>query len=414
MTDLFVSRATPPDSQASYSGAFGNRFNVGATTYVNNVYYYRRSTGANPDRVNIWDLSTSTRVWTSTAVNPGGLSGAWVDVVVSPQLTLVTGRDYLVEVAGSGSFVFSGWATSPPAISAGYTLVGARYGSGSPAGLVSGWELIAIGVGSANTTGGGADSTGSTGTGTPVFTGDLPAWLSTDGAQNLHQADGLPWTTKSQVDLTKIAADAIKVVTDKLGHGGSGNSLDWIVGLWRLAGDLTDAEIGLLKALLDHKDQLVGASGGGGSAFYGPSGTQVAEGVETLLASGITPTELGAQLAVLRERLTLSPDLTDTARWTLVDTASGSGDALVELQADLYRLSVTAPVGPPSGPLVAGVAWHPRAFWLAPRAHGGFLQRQPLADFGVNTIAPGLFMDGLLLAIDPGYTWSVEAYVLDR
>lgn len=241
----------------------------------------------------------------------------------------------------------------------------------------------------------------------------LADWFSE--ADATHRAgDGIPWDTWQTSLATKTVADAIQVITDKLGHGGSGNDLDWIRGLWRLAGDLTDAEIGLLKSLLDRKDQITGASGGGGSAFYGPSGTQVAAGVETLLGANVSPTELGAQLAVLRERLTLSPDLTDTTRWTLVDTASGSGDALVELQADLYRLEVTAPSDPPSGPLVAGVAWHPRAFWLAPRVHGGFLQRQPLADFGVNTVAPGLFMDGLLLAIDPGYAWSVSAYVLDR
>lgn len=256
---------------------------------------------------------------------------------------------------------------------------------------------------------------------TPATGGDVTSavgngladWFSEP--DHTHGAgDGMPYDTWQTSLATKTVVDAIQVITDKLGHGGSGNDLDWIRGLWRLAGDLTDAEIGLLKSLLTRKDQITGASGGGGSAFYGPSGTQVAAGVETLLGANVSPTELGAQLAVLRERLTLSPDLTDTTRWTLVDTASGSGDALIELQADLFHLTITAPEGTPVGPSVAGVDWHPRAFWLAPRVHGGFLQRQPLADFGDNTIAPGLFMDGLLLAVDPGYAWAVSAYVLDR
>lgn len=252
---------------------------------------------------------------------------------------------------------------------------------------------------------GGTD--GSTGVGGPAYSGDLAAWLSSDNGSQLHETDGLPW-------LTKTAVDAIKVVTDKLGASGSGNSLNWVKALWDLAGDFSDAEIGWLKGFLAKRDQLVGASGGGGSAFYGPSGTQVAEGVETLLASGITPTTLGAAIALLREQLTLSPDLSDTSRWTLVDTTSGDGDALISQQADAYFLSITAYPSTQPAHGVAGTLWLPRWGWVCPRVHGHFAQRQFHDVMPTIVTSEGHFMDGLLIYTPPGFEWTCESYVLDR
>lgn len=239
----------------------------------------------------------------------------------------------------------------------------------------------------------------------------LAEWLST--TDNTHETDGLPW-------LTKVAADAIKVVTDKLGHGGSGNSLDWIAGLWRLAGDLTDAEIGLLKSLLDRKDQITGASGGGGSAFYSGDGRQVAQvAADTLdavnaLPAGLTLTDLGAAVALLRERLTLSPDLADDTRWTLVDTTSGDGDALVSQQADAYFLSITAYPASQAAVGVASTLWLPRWGWVCPRVHGHFAQRQFHDVMPTIITSEGHFMDGLLIYTPPGFEWTCESYALDR
>lgn len=409
VTELFNYTGTTPNVDQAGGFQLGNNFTVSAETVVGHAFWYKLAAYAgNPTSVKLWNATAGTllaSVTDRTSVN------GWNVAALSATVTLEPGTTYQIAVSclGSDTFRLSFWSTAPPAIDSPFTVTGCRYlnNDGGPATNGSTAELIAVGVGtgSGGTPDGGTG--GSTGVGDPTYTGDLAAWLSSDTTTQLHETDGLPW-------LSKVAIDAIEVVTDKLGHSGSGNSLDWITSLWRLAGDLTDAEIGLLKSLLDKQSQVVGGSGGGGSAFYGPSGTQVAEGVETLLAQGVTPTDLGAAIALLRERLDLSPDLADTTRWTLVDTIDGSADALVNVQADAYFFNLTTI--PSSHPHlgVAATLWVPRWGWVAPRVHAHFRQRQFSDVFPAVFTADGLFMDGVLIHALPGFEWTCECYTLDR
>lgn len=153
---------------------------------------------------------------------------------------------------------------------------------------------------------------------------------------------------------------------------------------------------------------------------YGSVGSKgVSAGVEIVRTTTIdegaaTRTQVGVTADVLREQLTLSPDLTDTSRWTLVGSTAGEGRGLVTDQADLYLLTLTAFGGLPTVD-VAGVTWVPRWGWgVAPRVHGAYRQRQ-FHDYTPAAItADGLLMDGLLVNALPGVEWTVDAYVLDR
>lgn len=410
MAGLWDNFVGPPGTQGGFSGYFelGLKFHPSIAQDIHALAWKpaNTTTSDKPAQLDLWDHATGTLVASTSAVTHDGTTN-WQLCPLANVYTASPGQ--VLEVAGwfpTGTHMATS-ATQPPAVTGlvfdSPGAVQAAFGvHAEPTSTSSFFWMVDIRTVASSSTGGSGGVTATPGD----VQSSLADWLIST-SDNLHQTDGLPW-------LTKTVADAVKVVTDKLGASGSGNSLDWIVSLWRLAGDLTDAEIGLLKALLTHQSQVIGASGGGGSAFYGPSGTQVAAGVETLLASGLTTTDLGAAVALLRERLTLSPDLADTSRWTLVDTTSGDGDALISQQADAYFLSITAYPASQAAHGVASTLWLPRWGWVCPRVHGHFAQRQFHDVMPTIVTSEGHFMDGLLIYTPQGFEWTCESYVLDR
>lgn len=408
MADMFGTASTPTSSlSGNYS--FGNRFTVSTTFTASYWRWYRSVLGDGMVSYFIlWNITDNVKLLQQSPTDPGGTG--WLEAAMDSPQTLVAGKTYQVEQQVLGGNTLWGWATAPPSINSPFTVTGVRFG-GSPSAYsdsVSSWELTAVQVADGPLSGGGGGGGTLDSTDLAAIGDELAKWLSSNGATQLHESDGLPW-------LTKVVADAIKNTTDALGHSGSGSSIDWIVALWKLAGNLTDLEYAAVRQFLkDGSARITGASGGGGSAFYGPSGTQVAAGVEQLLASGITPTNLGAALALLREQLTLSPDLSDTSRWTLVDTTSGEGDALLSQQADAYFLSITAHPSTQAAHGVAGTLWLPRWGWVCPRVHGHFAQRQFHDVMPTIVTSEGHFMDGLLIYTPQGFEWTCESYVLDR
>lgn len=411
MTSLFSNTVGPPStSTPSNAWSVGTCFTVSdGSAPITGLAWYRGSTTstAKPSALRLYGTDTTVplREFTGTGIVDSGTVG-WQITPFATAYTPSSGVHYVAQMTWPGLNAWNYYSRSSlanPDAPFSWDSAGVRrsteFGSTYPGSQDDTVAWLLSPVWGTSTGGGGGITTGD-------LENALADWL-TSTSDNLHKTDGLPW-------LTKTVADAVKVVTDKLGASGSGNSLDWIVSLWRLAGDLTDAEIGLLKALLTHQSQVIGASGGGGSAFYGPSGTQVAAGVETLLASGLTTTDLGAAVALLRERLTLSPDLADTSRWTLVDTTSGDGDALVSQQADAYFLSITAYPASQAAHGVASTLWLPRWGWVCPRVHGHFAQRQFHDVMPTIVTSEGHFMDGLLIYTPQGFEWTCESYVLDR
>lgn len=411
MPNLYDQTVSPGGTHRNdWGGTVGNRFALAADGYLRSVSWYSDSPSGTKPGFNVWNNASNLRLqklaasitWTDNG------HGWWTYELTESESTSIgqitnnTTWELDLIVASGGAYWFQGCHT--PDNVTDFSYEGARYGG--PSNVIADSTAGApwgINVGVATTAGGDPSTPPATGT----TTADLAAWFSANSAVNTHQTD-LPW-------LTKTVADAIKNAVDVLTHSGSGSNLDWVVALWKLAGNLTDLEYAAVRQFLkDGQTRLTGAGGGGGSAFYGPSGTQVAAGVETLLAQGVTPTDLGAAVALLRERLTLSPDLADTSRWTLVDTLDGSEDALFSAQADAYFLSVTAVPSYFHSNGVAATLWLPKFGWVAPRVHGHFRQRQFNDVFPLVITADGLFMDGLLIHTLPGFEWTVEAYTLDR
>lgn len=399
---------TGPQSTGS-TWEIGARVSFDADVPIEALRFYRHGTGAGyaPTRLRLWDLSTHTLLTEVTSPTDSGAVG-WQESAITP-----------VTIDSTHIFGITGWV--PNGNTSGYKLSGAlgtaptplhwpaNCRCWAPAGTtgeptnndnVLAWSFD-VRVGAASIPPDPAD---------PVTAGNLAnslaAWLLAT-SENTHQADGLPWLTKA---LLQSTYDLVSGINTRLAPSGGPLTV------------LTDLYLNDLKTQIDAQtaldalvsSRLTGASGGGGSAFYGPSGTQVAEGVETLLASGVTPTSLGAALALLREQLTLSPDLADTSRWTLVDTTSGDGDALVSQQADAYFFSITTYPASQAAHAVAATLWLPRWGWVCPRVHGHFAQRQFHDIMPTIITADGHLMDGLLIYTPSGFEWTCESYVLDR
>lgn len=409
VTHLFdnTSWASPSSSAPNTDYAIGNRFGVTASVDVTGIRWYRGSTTATqkPGNLRLW-RGDGTLLKDITTPSDNGTVG-WQLSAFDAAVTLAPSTTYVVSMGWPNGqtwyWLARGSVSAPPSGYLWDDLIRAQFTGNQTTFPNNTDNTLAWGVDieTGGTTGGGGGGGGG-------LTGaDLAAWLSSVSGTNTHQSDGLPWLIKTELDATKLLAQgAYDVLTNTPSGGSSLTSFLTAMGPTILAAMATFFSTANAR--------LNGASGGGGSAFYGPSGTQVAEGVETLLAQGITPTELGAQLAVLRERLDLSPDLADTTRWTLQDTVNGSGDGLVNVQGDAYFLTLTTIPShlPQHG--IAGQLWVPRWGWVAPRVHGHFRQRQFSDVLPVCVTDQGLFMDGLLVYAHPGTDWTVEAYTLDR
>lgn len=393
----------PADLGTTSGGWFGNEFYTSSSgVSIHSVGWYRRATGTlGAATLKVRDMTTGTDVISVAAPDDGTVGWHYADL--DSPVVLTPSRLYLVAIVVPSGFFVSGAPMTPDAP---WSYEDGAFGPSWYSRDATNSTRFGVSVADAAVNGSGSPGTATT-TDVIQVGQDLGPWLSSDSAKNVHQTDGLPWLIKTEVDATKTLAQGAYDVVTTTPSGGS-NLLSFLAAM----GPTILTAIGTFFATAN--DRLNGASGGGGSAFYGPSGTQVAEGVETLLAQGLTPTDLGAAVALLRERLDLSPDLADTTRWTLVDTIEGSGDALVNVQADAYFFNLTT-IPPEHEQLgVAATLWVPHWGWAAPRVHAHFRQRQFSDVFPVVFTADGLFMDGLLIHARPGFEWTCECYTLDR
>jgi F5/8 type C domain len=243
---------------------------------------------------------------------------------------------------------------------------------------------------------GSGGSDGSTLTGSPAYSGDLEAWLSSSSTANLHKTDGLPW-------LTKTAVDAIKVITDKLGNQGAG-STDWITSLWKLAGDFTDAEYAAVKAWWRAASgQAATASGGGASWFTTGDGTVIGQAIDNLsgqvagVAGSVTPKVMQAGVGAL----------------TPVDETDFTHQLAWAVPADVYVVQFTDWPGQKDVNDVAGVTWLPHIAWWAP-LEGNQAGQRGFLDFEYNQAHRlPVRCEGILIeAKYVGVTGHVQAFVL--
>ena len=235
---------------------------------------------------------------------------------------------------------------------------------------------------------------GSGGSGVATLTGDLAAWLSADTENQEHQTDGLPWLTKQDTSAIATIVNNIPQATDT----------PWVTAgkLWQIAGALTDLEITAWNAFAKRApNQLTGATGGGGSAFFAGDGRQVAQSA----ATAVDNTAL--LLALRRNALATFPGIP----WVMADETAFTGPLVYGQEADAYVVHTTTI--PPNRPstLGDGAPWTPRLGWWAVRSGTIFGERH-FFDFPSSILGDGsLRMPGVLIWPEDGASGTIQAWV---
>lgn len=396
MVDLIPNTSTPSGQQTLVSATgFGNRFHCAADTDIDTISWHRRTSGDGaPASLDIWRVSTTLSV-AHVAVSGDDGSTGWHNQTVSPAVTLLAGVDYIVGGNYAAGAVINYWATSPPSIGSGFTLVGARFGGGGAAApsmpdSVSSVELAAMSVSTAPPppppTGG---SDGSTGVGDPTLTGDLEAWLSDDPDLNKRHDDSAPYKTQA-LAVGGSGFDAIKAVADTIATS-VGTGLRTAV--TTLTTNLATANTALVHAATTWSDALASALQAMSDDFASFGASKPAQGGGDF-GSGTFPSNVG------------------TLVWTMLEETDFVGSIAWAQPADVYVLSITArPIGLPLN-LTDGVHTIYRCGWWTP-LNGSFARQRSYIDFEDSHLAIGAErMPGVLVSLLPGGEGHIQAWAL--
>lgn len=407
MAELVPFTNLPPNSDGSGAPTvWGQNVTVTSPIEVTGLSYYLGSlTWNRPTYLYLFNRTTG-NLLQAVAV-PSATETGWHTLAIDP-VTLQVGTTYFVAEGSAVSLRIPYWPSNPPAPDSpfvgGTLYVGGTGGPTPPIPTTTSTAARAgVSVGDTAPGGGGGGSdpppSGEPNPGTIDPGGSLAWWLHKDTTNT----DSLPLLTKDVVDAFRVAFDTVVgSVTSTASATGT---------LFQRVNQVlvdTAALLGRIPTTITTGfDQLFSWFGSAGL----PAGADtIPTGIQAIRDA--LDADVGVEL--LRERLDLSPALSDTARWTLVGTTTGAGDGAVTDQADLYLLSIVA-IPTLANQRVIGIrTWLPRWGWVAPVVKGYVRERQ-FHDFDqVAITAGGLFMSGLLIHTGEGWEWSVDAYVLDR
>jgi uncharacterized protein DUF4082 len=368
----------------------GVAFQVDTSTDINSLRWYRGATGSGwaCNGIRLWRVSDGAKLAEVLSPTDDGTVG-WQATGIAP-VTLVTGQTYIVASyhppSTSVAYIASDGPSSVPSPFVKISNTGRYNTSTSYPDSVTGSFAWAADASTDTASGGGGSGGGIT-----VVQDDanLAGWLSSSSSVNTHQTDGLPWLTKAVVDAIKTTVDAslnlaggLQALSDSLAHTIQMAS-DWFAS-------------GSSTIFTDLKDRVLGSSGGGGSAFYGPDGTQVSAGVEALLARS-TNAQVG---------FPASP-------WEMTAETDFDGCIAWAQPADLYTVSFTTtpPTIPDNGQ--CGVPVRYRLAWWTP-LNGEFAQERHWIDFEkIHLVDSAGRMPGVLLQTYVGGTGHLEAWTLN-
>ena len=390
--------------------SWGTRFQVTAAGTFTRVGFFRAGTLSTWPRLALYGAAGAL-LWESTAPTDSGAVG-WQWTAVSPPVAAATGVTY----TASGSYPTNVRAaangtpssrSSPPApfifddVPCHQTGTAGVYPTAPNSGI-----YLALSV----TFAAGPPPVPGPGEGDPTTTGDLNSWLSSDPAVQTHETDGLPWLTKVVADAIKTGQESARIVIDatkdivELIPKRTDSEWSVVQKLWQIAGVLTEAEIDLWNLHAKRAPaQLTGPTPGGGSAFFGPSGGQVAERAEVA--------GFNSELLWHRTRTAHWLEPVPGEDWELIDTLEWAGPIGWDQPADCYVINITAFPATWDQQEVHGHLWLPRAAWWAPLT-GTLPHERHFVDFETQLLhVLPMRCEGILLAPRENFAGTLQAWM---
>lgn len=355
---LYPPEAEAPTKSGNTTGGWAaDEFYVSSGSGpVASLGWYRLETGTpGPSSIRLRDVDGSSDVLSLTPVDSGAVGWQWTNLTTPVSLT--PSHMYAVgAVEPSGMAVGGHVAAITPDTP--FAFERGVYGSTwyADVSTFTGRGIFSVSDTNLDTGGGGPPA----GEGDPTTTGDLASWLSSLGATNTHQVDGLPWLTKAQVDLTQTYVTALRDVVGALSDAASATGSV----LARTAEILARIPADILTSISDLVD-LIGSWFG---ATARPEGAptipeQLSSTFDQLLALRDQVTELEGHVLQLQAPLAGFPtDFELASEFDFIDCVSWP------VPADVYVLHLTTlPRGRAFSP-VCGVNLCTRAGWWAPLA----------------------------------------------
>lgn len=388
---LFDNVTGPPTSGSNTSAGWevGTRLTLTADAPCTQLRWYRFATGAGnkPTAMHLWDLTTHTQLENPTVPDTGAVG--WQTVTLAAARPLDATHTYAATIVMPNAMSEGFWgnslfSTAPaPFVGTGNLRCwqpGSTTGEPTSNDNVLVWGIdVTLG-----------DQTIPPDPSDPVTVGNmsntLAAWLISTG-DNTHQVDGLPWLIRAELAATKALVDVIPEI------GGT----DWtkVSDIWKLSGDLADAEIAVWRAFFgDGKDRLTGTTAAGGTAFKTSDGRRA--------------TDLVAQIW---SATTPARSLPPGTGWTMVDETDWDTTLAWNVGAHCYLVTVDS--YPPAQPATSSPAgtWLYRLGWWAV-LNGSYASGRQFLEFAQQYLYQnGLWMPGVALQARGGTTGSVQAWV---
>jgi hypothetical protein len=399
------------DYGSSEDATYGIRFQVSAAGDLTRAGWYQPAAGDDSWRwIGIYG-PTGTLLWQDTTPTTATAAG-WTWTTIDPPLTVATGTTYTVaaRIFGSRFYARNGSVSNRSAPPTPFLFDDAPSfrtagGPAYPTTVQTAYYAINVTWGETP-----PEPIPGPGEGDPATTGDLNSWLSADPDVQTHEEDGLPWLTKIATDVLKTGQNSLHLLSDEIktivNNIPDADDDKWtrVMKMANIFWALTDASIELLLDFWRRGPlQLTGPTPGGGSAFFGPSGGQVAERAEVA--------GYNSELLWHRTQTTNWLDSLPGGDWTLQDTLTWDAPIGWNQPADCYVLHITAWPETWDQQDVDGHLWLPRALWWAPLT-GTIPHERRFGDMEHQILhALPVRCDGVLLCPRSGFAGTLEAWL---
>lgn len=404
MVDYLIPTGTVPESEQQQTATYANTFSTAsATTAVTELGYYQKTLGhGKPTALELWDVSTSTRLQRVSCSGEGDVVG-WHDLAITP-FPLLPYHAYAV-LAQLSSPAYLTYFTSTPTPEGNLVLqehwiaTAVTTPSQFPNARSSGWEGLRCTL----------DASTNTPPTRSTISADLVSWLSDDA--NDYPTRSTPYETWQIVQSIETKVDALATQLGDFGASDAATEVGTIkTNLASVASDVS-------SIVTSVGADLVGAVTAGfqGTAqlaadFATWAGNFTLGWTDWLAATSKTWADLWTRLLTGGGALPPVSPVPATG-WSLVATTAFDTNLAWSQTADLYVVTFSEVGSNDTTTLVGGIDVVYRLAWWTTLNNSEVRSQRRFLDFWTNECSDGgRRMPGILLHCPRGGSGTVDAW----